>query len=152
MELLRAIIGRKITRVRRYLLASDYDALAPEVRDQDTDGSVELQFDNRLILHFLPNANWSSLMVGEGELPEWGGGYFLKDVSASEFWNERINREVTDLRILVGLAANESYPCEFGLRIGIQGAAIPALIQYDEDLDALVIREAAQVQRREIVL
>ena len=91
-------------------------------------------------------------MVGEGELPEWGESYFLKDVSASEFWKERVNREVKNLGILVGLAANESYPCEFGLRIGIQGAAVPALIQYDEDLDALVIREAVQVQSREIVL
>lgn len=98
---LRTLVGSAIERVHRQIYRPDYDYFSSAVRDERSDGSVELHFDTGEVWHFVPWTNAVSVAGGEGAAPKWSGTYFAKEVTSNDFWTMRTGVEVVDINFYV---------------------------------------------------
>lgn len=130
-EILRSIVGSKITSVKRQVFRDDMDL---EDFEQRADGPVEFQLENERILHFVALTTENSVGVAEGKMPCYGESYTLLDVSNSAFWKWRIGQIVTRIEILKSKHFSSENPSEFGIDLRF-GNGLRACIEFLDEED-----------------
>lgn len=116
-DLLRAILGRRLSRVIRWLYEEDIDRLDFE---QDADGPTSLIFDPQFVLHVQADQERQGVKLSTVESIEYGSGYRLTDVSENRFWKPRVGNRVARIAVLKSKHATSDYPMEFGLELGFE--------------------------------
>lgn len=66
--------------------------------DEASDGPTELVLDDGSAIHFVPNTEQMSVMVGAGRMPTWGEHFRAIETSANSFWSERIGNVIAEER------------------------------------------------------
>ena len=130
--LLAGLRGRRIVMVRRQVLLSDYEELAPNIREEESDGPTELAFDEGTIIHFIPDTEQMSVRVGEGAMPAWGEHFAWIEPAANDFWAERLARPVTGICVLVSDYSGPESRSELGLELQLEGG-VQLFIEYLSD-------------------
>ncbi len=130
-SLLKNLLGKKITSVRRQLFKNDMDLADYE---QNADGPVQFIVNDNSTLHFVADTEQFSIGVVSGEMPRYGDSYELTDVSDNVFWGERIGEKIIQLTLLRSSDWSEDYPSEFGLEILFKNGK-SVLIEYKDEED-----------------
>lgn len=114
IDLLKTLLGKKITSVKRQIFKDDMDM---EAYQQNADGPIEFRLDDNTMVHFISETETFSIGVVSGEMPRYGNSYLLVDVSDSPFWHDRIRQEISQIVYLKSSEWSEDYPSEFGVEI-----------------------------------
>ncbi len=124
--------GKRLKRVERTLLPSDYDYHSAEDRDQLSDGSLDLFFQDGLHVSF-----WSfgeQMSVGVVPHPRPVPDWVLRDVSNNAFWRGLIGHAVVGVSVLKSPVfatdgITEVFPSEFGVLVDMANGA-QFLVEY----------------------
>jgi hypothetical protein len=98
--LLRSLIGRALVGARRQVFLSDYLSLSEEVRDQESDGSLELNVDDGRVVTFLPETNMATIILSDTEEGFGGSSYTCIDPSTNAFWRQRLGKPIVEIILL----------------------------------------------------
>lgn len=131
MSLFMALLGKRITSVKRQLFKYDMDL--PEY-EQNADGPIQFITDDGSIVHFIADTETFSIGIASGEMPRYGDSYELKDVSSNSFWGGRIGQDIKQIILLKSKDWSEDYPCEFGVEISFANGT-KVLIEYIDEED-----------------
>lgn len=112
INLLKTLIGQKITKVSRQLLESD---MKQENYEQMADGPTELVFSNDRVVSFFPLTEIFSVGVTNTEMHQYGDSYIYKDLTDNLFWKQRVGQAIMKVLILKSANATEKNPMEFGV-------------------------------------
>lgn len=136
-ELLAQMKGRRLERAERVLLPSDYDYWPAEERDQLSDGSLDLFFDDGLRISFWSFTEpWSvGILPDPRPIPDW----VHRDVSANSFWQGITGEVVAGVTVLTApvLAVDgvtAVYPGEFGVLVDMANGR-RFLVEYAADAE-----------------
>jgi len=129
LSLLKILLGKKITSVKRQLFKNDMDLSDFE---QNADGPVEFIVDDNSAIHFVAETERFSIGIVSGEMLRYGDSYVLTDVSNNSFWDDRIGQKITRLTLLKASDWSEDYPSEFGIIISFNNGK-NVLIEYIDD-------------------
>lgn len=141
-QLANSLIGRRIIRVRRYVLRSDYDILPRVARDEESDGPVELALDDGRFISVVSDTESMSVEVAALSLPVFGDSYVYINPGDNIYWSERLHREINAVALLRSRHASNAYPSEFGFELGL-GDGLRVLCEYisdEEHTDTLRLR------------
>jgi hypothetical protein len=141
--LLANLQGQKLVRVRRQVLTSDYQELPLETRDEESDGPIELQFENGTVIHISPDTEQMSVNVLPGEMPQWGEHYELIDPSLNAFWGNILGKKIARINALISDHASSTYPSEFAIEVIMEDGTqfSTEYISDEEHTDALRVTE-----------
>jgi hypothetical protein len=143
--LLRELLGRRLSRVIRWLYAEDSDR--PDF-EQDADGPSSLVFDSDFVLHVEADPERQGIKLSAETLPEYGIGYRWTDVSGNSFWKPRVGMQVVQFTILRSKFATAEYPMEFGLELQFENG-LTACVEYvdtEEWPDTLRVRRSIDAE------
>lgn len=129
LNLLNAILSKRITSVKRQLFKGDMDLTDYE---QNADGPVQFTIGDSPAIHFFADTETFSVGVASGEMPRYGDSYELTDVSNNSFWGSRIGQKITQVILLKYKGWSEDYPCEFGVEISFANGR-KVLIEYKDE-------------------
>jgi hypothetical protein len=115
------LVGRSIVRVRRYLLRSEYNELPAQTRDQESDGTTELQMDDGTLIQFDSHTESMSVQVSLGEMDARRERHLLADVSGNEFWAPMVGRKILAIDALVSKYASPVGKGEFAVVFELEG-------------------------------
>jgi hypothetical protein len=127
----RKIVGASLIRVERQRFRPDFEYYDECSRDQDSDGSVELIFDNAVILHLTPDTESMSERVSTGQMSNLGSTYIRRDVGGNPFWTPRVGRVVVAVRTLHAEPQPQD-AAPFGVEFVLEGTE-PFTIEYIND-------------------
>ena len=130
--LLTMLRGHRIVMVRRQILLSDYDEFPPTIRDEESDGPMELVFDDGTTLHFVPDTEQMSVKVAAGQMPAWGEYYKTIESTANSFWAQRTCSPVSEVDVLVSGYAAPDNRSEFGVELRFEGG-LRIVVEYVSD-------------------
>lgn len=129
LSLLKTLLGKKITLVKRQLFKDDMDLADFE---QNADGPVEFIVDGHSTIHFVAETEKFSIGIVSGEMLCYGDSYVLTDVSNNSFWADRIGQKITRLSLFKASDWSKDYPSEFGIEISFNNGK-KVLIEYVDD-------------------
>ncbi|MCJ8344400.1 hypothetical protein MJH12_02585 [bacterium] len=109
--------SKRIISVKRSFLISDFEDRELDVRNQDSDGPLELKFDSGEILHIIPDTERFGIDISFTELPEMGE-YYTKAVflNKTNFWKNYINTPIKSICILQFINELNECPHEFAIQ------------------------------------
>ncbi len=139
LSLLKSLLGKKITSVKRQLLKGD---MVLSDFEQNADGPVQFLVNNDTTLHFIAETEMFSIGVVFGEIPRYGECYAQLDVSNNTFWCDRVGQKMTQLTLLKASDWSENYPSEFGIEILFNNGKRVFLEYIDDEKHPDMIRVA----------
>jgi len=123
---------KRIVEVRRQVLLSDYHALPIDCRDEESDGPTEFVFDGGIAIHFVPNTEHMSVMVGTGRMPSWGVHFCEIEPISNGFWSQRVGSAVVAALVLVSDYAEPGNRSEFAVELELEGG-LRVVLEYLSD-------------------
>ena len=91
LDILKPMIGAKITAVKRQLYKSDADL---NDFQQNADGPIEIMLDDNRVVNFRALTKANSISLFEGKMPTYGESYVYMDVSHNLFWKSKIEQRI----------------------------------------------------------
>jgi hypothetical protein len=130
-----SLLGHGIVAVRRQFLCSDYEELAPAVRDQESDGPTELHFEGGIRLHLHAATEQMSLQVAQGVM-QLHGEHFTPPIriEGNEFWKPRVGQPVTAVDVLISPHATPDSRSEFAVEL-VLANQLRAVFEYVSDAE-----------------
>jgi len=74
-KLLKSLIGKKLSQVKRYVFVADYAFYDPEIRDQESDGPTESCTMDGMVFHIVSNTKQMAIEFISGPCPRQGESY-----------------------------------------------------------------------------
>jgi hypothetical protein len=141
-----SLLGHSIVAVRRQFLRADYEALAVEVRDEESDGPIELRFDSGMLLHLQADTEQMSVRVAQGAMPPCGEHHTTPmSIAGNEFWRLRIAQPLMAVDVLASAHAAPGGRSEFAVELVLANRT-RAVIEYlsdEEHVDQIRIAAAS---------
>lgn len=112
-DLLAKAVGRRLVRVLRQVMPEDYEYFPAETRDQLSDGTLDLFFDDGLLVHLESWTEQWSVTVGGDQIhfPR----YLPLDVTDQPFWRHISNQVLKSVHVLVSPYGTPQCRHEYGV-------------------------------------
>lgn len=125
-----SLLGHSIVAVHRQFLRSDYEELAAAVRDEDSDGPIELRFDSGILLHLQADTKQASVCVARGAMPLYGEHHTTPTgIAGNAFWRWRVAQPLMAVDVLVSAHAAFRGHGEFAVELVLANRT-RAVIEY----------------------
>ena len=121
-DLLGALAGRRIVKVRRQLFVDDYNFYDPQIRDQEADGPTEITTDDGLVFSVVGNTEEMAIEVVEGPMTEVGPSFANQEVSSNQFWSSRIDKTIVAVDVLQSIHEAPNVQAAFGIEVFLNRA------------------------------
>lgn len=132
----RLVLGCFIKRVWKLFSIENNYSIPVDIRDQEADGSIFIEFNNNKILCLYANAEEFTIdyeIINNGEIP-----LKARIVSNNTYWSTRINEKIIDIITICG-ESSIPYGVMFKLEKGLD-IRIMYLSESEYDFDSLIIR------------
>ena len=132
--LLETFLDQEITKVRREIWLPDFESLDPKIRDEESDGPIELTFCNGVTIGIFSNTEEMSIEIKEGPIAAPSSAFVSRDLTENSFWLARVGKPIERIDVLQSIYDSPLSAIFFGVELFCLGAD-SFVVEYISDED-----------------